>query len=154
MRRLERVRVGPLTYRILTDPEAINKASASADIDPTAEWTAYSDHDALVIGINASNPEDVQRRDVLHEILHCCLRMSGVEPNAYATVVHRAKGRHGGYTVEEFMVAAVSAPLLAVLRDNPDLTRWLLTDEEADRAFQSRYDTLFRRDRPTSGDPA
>jgi hypothetical protein len=119
------VRVGPVTYRILTDPEAINRASASADIDPSSEWSAYSDHDALVIGINGSNPEGVQRRDVLHELLHCCLRLAGVEPNAYARVVHRAEGRHDGYTVEEFMVAAATGPLLGVLRDNPWLTAWL-----------------------------
>lgn len=120
------VRVGCLTYRVLTDVAAINKASAEADIAAGAEWTAYSDHDALVIGINAGNPPDVQKRDLLHEIIHCCLRFAGVEPNAYATVVARAKGKHGGYTVEEFTVAAASGPLLGVLRDNPDLTKWLV----------------------------
>lgn len=118
------VRVGPLTYRVLTDTTAINAVSDDADID--GEWTAYADHDRLIIGINPDNPSDVQRRDLLHEVVHCCLRMSGVEPNAYARIVHRAKERHGGYTVEEFTVAAMSAPLLAVLRDNPLLTTWLV----------------------------
>lgn len=118
--------MGVLTYRVLTDVAAIQAASASADIASDAEWTAYSDHDAAVIGINPGNPVGVQRRDLLHELLHCCLRLSGVEPNAYARIVHRAKGKHDGYTVEEFTVAATAGPLLGVLRDNPALVRWLL----------------------------
>lgn len=123
------IRVGFLPYAVLTDRAAINAASESADIDEGAEWAAFSDHDALVIGINPDNPLPVQQRDLLHEVIHCCLRYSGVEPNAYARVVGKAKERHGGYTVEEFMVAAASAPLLAVLRDNPDLTAWLTATE-------------------------
>lgn len=123
------VRVGFLSYEVLTDRAAINAASESADIAEDAEWTAFSDHDGLVIGINADNPLAVQQRDLLHEVIHCCLRYSGVEPNAYARVVGRAKGKHDGYTVEEFMVAATAAPLLGVLRDNPDLTVWLTTKE-------------------------
>lgn len=119
------VRVGPLTYQVLTDTAAINAASESADIAEGCEWTAYSDHDALVIGINPANPLAVQQRDLLHELLHCCLRLSGVEPNVYARVVARAKGKHDGYTVEEFTVAAIAGPLLGVLRDNADLTAWL-----------------------------
>lgn len=124
------VRVGFMPYTILTDRDAINAASESADISQDAEWTAYSDHDALVIGINTDNPLAVQQRDLLHEVIHCCLRYSGVEPNAYARVVGRAKGRHDGYTVEEFTVAATAAPLLGVLRDNPDLTAWLTATKE------------------------
>jgi hypothetical protein len=120
------VQVGVLTYRVLTDVAAIQAVSASADIADGAEWTAYSDHDAAVIGINPGNPVGVQRRDLLHELLHCCLRLSGVEPNVYARIVHRAKGKHDGYNVEEFTVAATAAPLLSVLRDNPDLVKWLL----------------------------
>jgi hypothetical protein len=125
-----RVRVGCLTYRVLTDVAAINAASEAADIADGAEWTAYSDHDHLIVGINPDNPTGVQRRDLLHEVIHCCLRLSGVEPNTYARIVARAKGRHGGYTVEEFAVAAATGPLLGVLRDNPDLTRWLLDADE------------------------
>ena len=122
--RPRQVKVGPLTYRVLVDVAAIRKASNDANLNEGDEWTAFSDHDALVIGINPSNPVDVQRRDLLHEVLHCCLRFSGVWPNAYATTVGRA-GEDDGYTVEEFVVAAQSAPLLGVLRDNPSLTRWL-----------------------------
>lgn len=120
------VKVGCLTYRVLTDADAIRAVSASADIHPGSEWSAYSDHDRLLIGVNADNPVDAQRRDLVHELLHCCLRIAGAEPNAYARVVQEAAERHGGYSVEEFMVGATAAPLLGVLRDNPDLAGWLL----------------------------
>ncbi len=124
------IRLGPITYRVITDVDQIREVSAAQDIDPGSEWTAYSDHDALVIAINGNQPATNQKRDLIHEVLHCCLRYSGVEPNAYARIVARAKDKHGGYTVEEFMVAATSAPLLAVLVDNPLFTSWLTTPED------------------------
>ena len=123
--RPRQVRVGVLTYRILVDIAAIRQASDDANLKPGDSWSAFSDHDALVIGINPANPVDVQRRDVLHELLHCTLRYAGVWPNAYAETLVKADDGTG-YTVEEFMVAAASAPLLGVLRDNPSLVRWLL----------------------------
>lgn len=125
MARPRLIKVGPLTYRVLVDVAAIRKASASANLGDDVEWSAFSDHDSLIIGINPNNPASVQRRDVLHELLHCCLRFAGVWPNTYADTVSKA-GEDGGYTVEEFVVAAQSAPLLMVLRDNPTLMKWLL----------------------------
>lgn len=120
------VRVGALTYTVLTDVATIKAVSGRQDIDREAEWAAFSDHDQLVIGVNGETPVGNQRRDLLHEVLHCCLRWAGVEPNAYARIVARAEQQHGGYTVEEFMVAAATGPLLAILRDNPIFTAWLL----------------------------
>ena len=119
------IKIGPLPYRVMVDAAAIRQASNEADLGENAEWSAFSDHDALIIGINPTNPKSVQQRDVLHEVLHCCLRFAGVWPNAYASTVGKA-GEDDGYTVEEFVVAAQSAPLLMVLRDNPSLTKWLL----------------------------
>ena len=116
--RPRKVRVGHLTYSVLVDVAAIKKASADADISEDSEWSAYSDHDRLVIAINPTN--------MLHELIHCCLRHSGVWPNTYAQIVAKADNDDGGYTVEEFMVASASMPLLGVLRDNPSLVRWLL----------------------------
>lgn len=122
--RPRQIKVGAMTYRVLVDVKAIKAASAEANLDAGTEWSAFSDHDSLVIGINPNNPADTQRRDLLHEVIHCCLRLSGVWPNAYAETVSKA-GRDGGYTVEEFVVSAASAPMLGVLRDNPTLLRWL-----------------------------
>lgn len=120
-----RIKVGPLTYSVLTDADAIKAASDSAEIEKGSEWSAFSDHDKLIVGINPDNPVNCQQRDLLHELLHCCLRLSGVWPNQYARLVARAKHKDGGYTVEEFVVAAAAGPLLGVLRDNPDLAKWL-----------------------------
>lgn len=122
--RPRKIRVGHLTYSVLVDAAAIRKASDEADLGGDS-WSAFSDHDKLIIGINANNPVDVQRRDVLHELLHCALRHSGVWPNSYAETYVQSE-TSSGYTVEEFVVAAAAAPLLGVLRDNPSLTRWLL----------------------------
>lgn len=61
----------------------------------------------------------------MHELLHCCLRLGGVWPDQYADVVHEARGRDGGVSVEEFVIAGTAAPLLGILRDNPDLLKWL-----------------------------
>ena len=124
MARPRHVKVGPLTYRILVDVKAIKAASDDATIGTGVEWSAFSDHAALIIGINPTNPPDVQKRDVLHETLHCCLRLAGVWPNTYAEAVAKA-GEDNGYTVEEFVVAAQAGTLFGVLRDNPSLLRWL-----------------------------
>lgn len=126
MPRPKSVRVGCLTYEIITDPERVREVSGQQDIEAGSEWAVFSDHDALVIGIRGDLPEFNQRRDVLHELLHCALRYAGVEPNQYARIVARAKHKHGGYSVEEFTVAAISGPLLSVLRDNPPLLAWLV----------------------------
>lgn len=123
--RPRKVRVGHLTYDVVVDVAAIRKASENAGLNDGDEWSAFSNHDKLIICINPTFPADTQRRDLLHEILHGCLRHSGVWPNSYAATVSKA-GEDDGYTVEEFMVAAASAPLVGVLRDNPSLVRWLI----------------------------
>lgn len=120
------VRVGAFDYRILTDTAEIKRYRRHADIDDDAEWVAFSDHDRLLIGINPAHAVAAQRRDLLHELLHCCLRLGGVWPDAYADLVAEARGRHGGNNVEEVVVTGLTGPLLGVLRDNPDLTKWLL----------------------------
>lgn len=124
--RPRRIRVGHLTYRVVVDPAEIRAVSDANTVDDGDEtWEAFSDHERLIIGINRDAPLDVQRRDLVHEVLHCVLRHSGVWPNAYAKVLSRSDV-DTGYDVEEYVVGAQSAPLLGVLRDNPSLVRWLL----------------------------
>lgn len=122
------IKVGPLVYSVQANVAVVRERSDASTADMDGEWAAYSDHDQLVIGLNPDQAPDAVRRDLLHEILHCCLRVSGAEPNQYATVVARAKGRDGGLTVEEVMVSGATLPLLGVLRDNPDFVRWLQED--------------------------
>lgn len=117
------VKVGPVRYRIVGDSDEIAKESEKHAKE--GEWTAFSDHNLLLICINPNHPEDATKVTVLHEILHCCLMLSGIWLDQYAVVVGRAKGRHGGYGVEEAAVTGISACLLGVLRDNPELMAWL-----------------------------
>lgn len=122
------VKVGPIRYRIMTDAAEIKRISDEADIGSESEWVAFSDHDNAIIGINPNHDDDVNRVSVVHELLHCTLRLSGVWPNAYARIVDSARGEHGGYSVEEATISGMAGPLQGVLRDNPDLVAWLLSD--------------------------
>ena len=61
--------------------------------------------------------DDYKRETVLHEIVHCCLRVTDCIPDRDA--------RAGVEDVEERAVAALTGPLLAVLRDHPELVAWL-----------------------------
>lgn len=124
------VTVGSLRYTILYDANKIQEVSDVAKkrhIEKDAEWTAFSDHDKLIIGINPNNPTDIQKKDIVHEILHCCLRMSGVWPNSYADLVGKAKGKDGGYTVEEFVIASMTGPLVLVFMENRELFDWIVS---------------------------
>lgn len=121
------VLVGACEYRIVTDAAEIKRISDEADIESGSEWVAFSDHNALIIGINPEFSEQANRVSVLHEVLHCCLRASGVWPDQYSRVVAKAKGRHGGYSVEEATVQGIDNTLVRVLRDNPALVEWLVS---------------------------
>lgn len=139
--RPSRVRVGAVTYRIVTDPEAIKEASDASDAaDRGGVWKAFSNHDRLLIGLPPGDADDANRVSLLHELLHCCLRHSGAWPDMYARVLDSARDRNAGIDVEEFMVAGLTAPLLGVLRDNPNALRWLTASHEqsADDASEAR----------------
>lgn len=60
--------------------------------------------------------DDSLRETLLHEILHACWH-------------HTNMAHHGAVEkddLEEWVVGTLSFPLIAVLRANPDLVRWLL----------------------------
>lgn len=127
IRRPDRIRIGAVTYRLLADRDAV-AAVSDRNAHPGGYWAAFSDHNQLVIGVNPETAPDVNKVDVLHEVIHCCLRTSGVWPDSYAAVIQRADGFNDGQSVEEMMVSGTAAVLLAVMRDNPDLVAWLLDD--------------------------
>lgn len=118
------VRVGPWTYTVVTDAAEIAAAS-EGNVPESGTWGAFSDHERLIIGINSDNATDVLRVSVLHEIMHCCLRISGAWPTQYARLLAKARHEDYGVDIEEFVIAGTSAVLLGVLRDNPDLMAWL-----------------------------
>lgn len=122
------VRIGAVTYTIVFDAAEIHAASANTHGGQAGEWSAYSDHEKLIIGINPEHALDANRFSMIHEILHCALRSSGSHPGTYADVVYEAHDRVAGLTVEEFTVSAMTGPLLSALRDNPQLVAYLTAD--------------------------
>lgn len=119
------ITVGPWTYTVTADADEIAKA-ADGNVPESGTWGAFSDHEWLTIGINPENASDVIRMSVLHEVLHCCLRISGAWPTQYARLLAEAKHEDHGVDMEEFVVSGISGVLLGVLRDNPDLMAWLM----------------------------
>ena len=118
------IRVGAWTYTVVTDPDEIAKA-AEGNVPDSGTWGAFSDHEALVIGINEANAPDALRMAVLHEVMHCCLRISGAWPTQYARLLAKARHDDFGVDMEEYVIAGSAGVLLGVLRDNPDLLAWL-----------------------------
>jgi len=122
------VRVGSVTYRVILDAKQVKTASDAANSRGDGEWLAFSDHNKLIIGLNPEHAPEANRVSLVHEILHCVLSQSGTWVNTYADIVYEARDRVAGLNVEEFTVAAMAGPLLSVLRDNPDLSAYLLSD--------------------------
>lgn len=119
------IKVGATIYRVITDAQEIKRVS-DENTDDDNQWTAFSNHDHLIIGINPLNHDDVNRVTLLHEIMHCCLRVGGVWPDAYSRVVASACGQTHGVSVEEFTVTGMAHQLLVALQENPQLTAWLM----------------------------
>lgn len=68
------------------------------------------DEQSLTIAVDPGKAEDFARSTLLHESLHACLRIS--EPDI-------------DEEIEERFIAALSNPLLAMLRDNPQMVYYL-----------------------------
>lgn len=129
------VRVGAVTYTVMRDSEEVSRVSDASDAaDRGGVWKAFSDHDRLLIGLPPDDADDANRLSLIHELLHCCLRHSGAWPDMYARVLDSARDRASGVDVEEFTVAGLAAPLLGVLRDNPQTLAWLLQDPSSSPA--------------------
>jgi hypothetical protein len=102
MRRPSKVKIGPSTYSITTDP--------APTLDAHELW-GYCDTATCTLHIDASLRGPRAREVVMHEVLHACL------------------GEMGGAGLKEERIVATLAPiLLAVLRDNPALMKWLRAD--------------------------
>jgi hypothetical protein len=69
--------------------------------------------ESMTIAVDPGRHEDYARATLLHEILHACIR--GSDPTL--------DDEH-----EETAVAAITGPLLAALRDNPELIDYLIGD--------------------------
>lgn len=80
--------------------------------DLSAETNAgYISHRWLTINYSEGWHEYQQKDTVLHEVLHGCEDVAGLE-------------------VEERVILALSTQLLGVLKGNPEFVKWLIADED------------------------
>lgn len=81
---------------------------------PNGDACGACDMESMTIAIDPGKHEDYARATLLHEILHACIR--GSDPTL--------DDEH-----EETAVASITGPLLAMLRDNPSVVAYLMSDD-------------------------
>lgn len=119
-----RLRIGHLTYTVVEDDQLVAEHSVREHSD-FAGWSSAVTQ-TIALGIkaigqaNAPMGADYRRETLLHEVVHCCLRAADCNPDRDA--------KAGVEDIEERAVAALTGPLLGVLRDHPDLVAWLIAD--------------------------
>ncbi|GIH26046.1 hypothetical protein Aph01nite_43560 [Acrocarpospora phusangensis] len=111
-----RVKIGYARYGVVVSNDAIHKA----DSENHTNYAGFSNGSTQKIVLREDNPPDYQAETLLHEILHQCLRVAGVDADVDA--------KAGLADVEERAVRAIAPNLLAALRENPDLVAYLLHD--------------------------
>jgi len=115
------LRIGHLTFTLVQDDQLVAEHSVRQCSD-FAGWS-HTPTQTIALGTKAvrhgNRPlgDAYRRQTVLHEIVHCCLSVTDCEPDRDA--------KAGVEDVEERAVAALTGPLLAVLRDHPELVAWL-----------------------------
>lgn len=102
MKRPTRVVVGPFTYE-LRWPETVHN-------DDGSELCGRAEHIGLWIAVAKTMPLPLQRKTLLHEIMHACVWVTGHNEDA---------------VTEEQFVRATAFALFEVLRDNPAVTRFI-----------------------------
>lgn len=105
------VQVGPHPYRIKFDDTRCN------DI----ECRGQTDADQLQIILNSKLPTSMVRETVLHELLHACLDVQGVNVGDKPLLDDDEHER---------LVRGLSPILLDVLRRNRDLAAFLLAEDD------------------------
>lgn len=95
----KRLRIGPHVYRVRYDRRALTHIEARGVCDTAA----------LTIDIDGDLAPSAVAETILHESLHACFVFLDVDSE-----------------VEERVTRALAPALLAVLRDNPEMTDYLL----------------------------
>lgn len=108
-RRPEFVRIGPFTYAVTWPEHVLDVDTFGNDDETLPTLSARADHYALAIQVSSTLARPVQRKSLLHEVIHACNWISG----------------HDDTSSEEQFVRALAFPLLDVLRDNPVLVAFL-----------------------------
>ena len=122
---IKKVKIGPHTYTVRYSKEDVSGVSEEVRINNSDGVEAYSDHQKLEIVLLPGGADQVDRMSLLHEILHCCLRASGNWPDEFARILTRSRGE-SNIDVEEYVIGGTTGPLLQTIRDNPELTKYLL----------------------------
>ena len=117
----EQVRVGHRMYKVLWLLEEEYKA-AGHDVGNRG----HSDHASqeIVVLLELDGVEvakDSLQEVLLHEVLHCCTNVS-MTWNSW-DLFHSKEWE----TMDEVMVGTTAPIFLAVMRDNPDMMKWLLS---------------------------
>lgn len=106
MKRPNKIKVGPTTWKILYDSE---KLSTPASLGETNSFTGE------IIISEDLNPQ-IEVETVLHEVFHAI----------YATFAFHWKDVKSGYDREERVVGFTAAALLGVMKDNPKFVEWVM----------------------------
>ena len=116
----ESIRIGHLRIRLVESDQLVVEHS----VRDRGDYVGYSSLSAQLIAVGTKSikmgtplGEDYKREIVVHEVLHLCFRVTDCDPDRDA--------KANLEDVEERAVAAISGPLLGVLRDNPALVEWL-----------------------------
>lgn len=108
------VTVGPSTYDISYDADEL----ARRDKADRANRYGMADHGQLRIIVEGTNPEDVVRETLCHEILHAVIDVHGLAAHL--------DDRGSVDETEERIVAGLSPALLDTLRRNPAVAAYLI----------------------------
>ena len=108
MTRPRTVKISPYTWSIKWSRHEVLKHH------PNGDACGACDMESMAIAIDPGKHEDYARATLLHEILHACIR--GSDPTL--------EDEH-----EETAVASITGPLLAMLRDNPSVVAYLMSDD-------------------------
>ena len=107
MSRPRLVKISPYTWSIKWSRHEVLKHH------PNGDACGACDMESMSIAVDPGKHEDYARATLLHEILHACIRSS--DPTL--------DDEH-----EETVVAAITGPLLSMLRDNPDVLDYLMDE--------------------------
>lgn len=108
------VKVGPHIYTVESSEAAVDRVCHKHQ----RELDGCADHQYQLITISP-NGADSYRKDVfLHEVLHAVITATAME-------FEQEDG-------EERLVGAMSTMLLQVIRDNPEVIRWLSQHEQSE----------------------
>jgi hypothetical protein len=101
------VRVGPYTYQVELDGDAIHHEHQDV------VWGVTENGNQRIL-LDSRIAADHQKCTLLHEVLHACLHAAGVSP--------------GTELEDEAFISHVTPTLLATLKDNPALVLGLLEE--------------------------